>query len=158
MERSCFTGRSQRSKPFPCGARWAGAPWPGRTVLHPPPNGLSSWLIHAASGTPFPCIVTSPGNFSSMQTISFLAKLKHRALKPGDQKLTGSPTFMQRNTQFLHIAPCWVHPWLLVGWILGKPYQVIRESGHSVLTLPGQLASEKSKKTPLSFKLINYST
>lgn len=128
---SSFPGRSQRSEHFPGGAPWAGAPWPGRTVLCSSPNGLSSWLIHMAFGTQFPCIVTTLGNFASMQTISLLVKLKQGASEPEDLKLTGKPSFMQRNTQFLHSPLC--TPLLLVGWTLGTPYQVIRESGHIVV-------------------------
>lgn len=104
----------------------------GRTTLCAAPNGLSSWLLCTAFGTPLPCIVTSLGNHTSMQTISFLANLEHRVLEPKDQKLTGRPSFVQRNTQFLLSVLHWAHPWLLVDWILGKPHWVIRESGHTV--------------------------
>lgn len=90
----------------------------GRTTLCAAPNGLSSWLLCTAFGTPLPCIVTSLGNHTSMQTISFLANLEHRVLEPKDQKLTGRPSFVQRNTQFLLSVLHWAHPWLLVDWIL----------------------------------------
>lgn len=117
----------------------------GRTTLCAAPNGLSSWLLCTAFGTPLPCIVTSLGNHTSMQTISFLANLEHRVLEPKDQKLTGRPSFVQRNTQFLLSVLHWAHPWLLVDWILGKPHWVIRESGHTVLTPSVQPALRQSK-------------
>lgn len=126
MERLRFPRRSQRSKSFPCAALWAGAPWQGRTILHSSSNGLSSWLIHTAFGTPFPCIVTTLGNFTSMQTISLLAKLRQGVFKAEDQKLTGRTSFMQRNTQFLHSLAAG-------GWTLETPHRVIRESRHIVL-------------------------
>lgn len=136
----------------PSPAPRAGAPWQGEPLCSAP-NSLSSWLLCTAFGTPLPCIVTSLGNHTSMQTISFLANWEHGVLEPEDQKLTGRPSFVQRNTQFLLSALHWAHPWLLVDWILGKLHWVISESGHIVLTPPAQPALRQSKNHPLLYGL-----
>jgi len=131
MERGGFPGRSQRSERFPCGAPWAGAPWLGRTVLCSAPNGLSSWPAHAACGTPLPRIVTTLGNFTSMQTISPQLELKRGESKPEDQKHTGRTSFTGRNTRFLP-SPLRT-PVLLGAGTLDMSHQVIRPPGHVAL-------------------------